>query len=232
MKLQFKDKPFDVQQLFVKDGFYPYYTYQKRKILFIGREALEIGGANYMELLYEAYLEDNIGGITLNRYKFHYTMLYITYAIEHGEYKWNNIPYASDFISEFAQPNGISNAFMNLSKFSNESGEWPADNDLIQTFLEASSKSQVNFFAKEIDLLSPGIIIGMNHGERMKYLGTFSSQKMYNGKDVCFQYLHTPSGKSYPYLDCWHFSSRKTFETDIFNPIIEALLDNNIITSS
>lgn len=219
-----------IEDFFVTDGFYPYYTYQKKRILFIGREALEIGGANYMEFLYEAYQEKRIGNKTLNQHKFHSTMLYLTYAIEHEVYKWEEIPYADEFISEFAQPEGISNAFMNLSKFSNESGCWAADNNLIDSFISASIQSPVNLFATEIDLLAPDIIFGMNFSERMKCLGNFESPKMYGNCDVCFQTLITPSGKTYPYLDCWHFSAPgKKTETDIFNPVIEALQDNGII---
>ena len=36
-----------ISEIFVSDGFYPYYTNQKVKVLFIGREALEIAGTNY-----------------------------------------------------------------------------------------------------------------------------------------------------------------------------------------
>ena len=119
---------------------------------------------------------------------------------------------------------------MNLSKFSNESGRWAADNNLIDSFIKASMKSPINFFATEIDLLAPDIIFGMNFSERMNCLGKFESPKMYGNNDVCFHTLTTPSGKTYPYLDCWHFSapSKKT-GTDIFNPVIEALQDNGII---
>lgn len=231
LKIQLGNEYSDnMDDLFVSDGFYPYYTFQKKKILFIGREALEIGGYNYMELLYESYMRKRIGNKTLNQYRFHSTMLYLTYAIEHEIYKWNEIPYADEFISEFAQPSGISNAFMNLSKFSNESGDWVADRNLIDTFISASSRSPVNLFAAEIDLLSPDIIFGMNFAERMQCLGIFESPKMYGDNDVCFQILRTPSGKTYPYLDCWHFSAPgKNTENNIFNPAMEALKDNGII---
>ena len=42
-----------ISEIFVSDGFYPYYTNQKVKVLFIGREALEIAGTNYQESLYK-----------------------------------------------------------------------------------------------------------------------------------------------------------------------------------
>lgn len=150
LKVRLGDKcPGNIDELFVSDGFYPYYTSQKKKILFIGREALEIGGCNYMEFLYEAYQEKRIGSKTLNQHKFHSTMLYLTYAIEHAVYKWEEIPYADEFISEFAQPGGISNAFMNLSKFSNGSGSWASDYNLIDLFISASIQSPVDFLLQK-----------------------------------------------------------------------------------
>ena len=51
LKEQLPNESCNIERLFVSDGFYPYYTSQKKKILFIGREALGIGGWNYMELL-------------------------------------------------------------------------------------------------------------------------------------------------------------------------------------
>lgn len=164
----------NISEIFVTDGFYPYYTYQKIKILFIGREALEIAGTNYQELLYGAYLDNKIGSKTLNAHQFHSTMIYIAYALEHKEYNWHNIPYADEIINEFAKKDGFSFAFMNLSKFSNESGDWSADNELINSFIDLSNKSKENFFSSEIDLLNPDIIIGMNFGDWAECLGSFS----------------------------------------------------------
>lgn len=42
LKEQLPNESCNIEKLFVSDGFYPYYTSQKKKILFIGREALEI----------------------------------------------------------------------------------------------------------------------------------------------------------------------------------------------
>ncbi|MGM9833093.1 MAG: hypothetical protein ACI31A_05330 [Candidatus Limisoma sp.] len=219
-------------EIFVTDGFYPYYTNQKVKVLFIGKEALEIGGANYQQLLYSAYLENQIGSKTLNAHRFHSTMLYIAYALEKMEYDWHCIPYAKDFIEDFARENGISFAFMNISKFSNESGEWCADKRLIQEFIDLSLKSNENFFGSEIDLLHPDIIIGMNFGDLKNCLGTFSEIQGFYGDnwDVSVYHLTTQSGKEYLYFDTWHFSSpRKSPERDIFNPLMDALRAYSII---
>lgn len=221
-----------IPEIFVTDGFYPYYTNQKVKILFIGREALEIAGANYQEFLYGAYLDNRIGSKTLNAHPFHSTMLYIAYALEHKEYNWHNIPYASEFINEFAKKDGVSFAFMNLSKFSNESGQWVADDELINHFIDLSLKSKENFFGSEIDLLNPDIIIGMNFGGWAECLGTFSEQQDYygNNSDVRVCHLITQSGKEYPYFDTWHFSAPcKSPSRDIFYPLLDALKAQLII---
>lgn len=221
----------DLSEMFVTDGFYPYYTNQKVKILFIGREALRIAGTNYQEVLYGAYLDNRIGSKTLNAHQFHSTMIYIAYALENKEYDWHNIPYADEIINEFAKQNGFSFAFMNLSKFSNESGGWVADNELISNFIDLSLKSKENYFGSEIDLLNPDIIIGMNFGGWDDCLGSFSESEYYgdNG-DVSVRRLKTQSGKEYLYVDTWHFSAPgKSPCRDIFNPLIEALKAKSII---
>lgn len=222
----------NISELFVTDGFYPYYTTQKVKVLFIGREALEIAGTNYQELLYGAYVENRIGSKTLNAHQFHSTMIYIAYALEHKEYNWHNIPYADEIINKFAKKDGFSFAFMNLSKFSNESGEWVADNELINSFIDLSLRAKENFFGSEIDLLNPDIIIGMNFGSWVECLGSFSERQDYYGNngDVRVCRLKTQSGKEYPYFDTWHFSAPgKSPSRDIYYPLLDALEAQSII---
>ena len=57
-------------ELFVEDGFYPFYTQQSVKILFIGREALGMAGLNYVKTLFEAYKTNSVGEKSLDEYKF------------------------------------------------------------------------------------------------------------------------------------------------------------------
>lgn len=90
---------------------------------------------------------------------------------------------------------------MNLSKFSNESGQWVADGELINHFIDLSLKSKENFFGSEIDLLNPDIIIGMNFGAGRNALGLSEQQDYYgNNSDVRVCHLITQSGKEYPIL--------------------------------
>lgn len=218
--------------MYVKDGFYPEYSKQPIKVLFIGKESLEIGGQDYISLIFDAYHNKKVGSTHLNRYQFHSTMLYISYALKHEIYEWSEMPYATEFVDEFGKPNGCSFAFMNFSKLSNESGQWQADEELIDTFTRLSKNPNCDYFAKEIGLLNPDIIIGMNlGGSRMRHLGNFTDIKYYGSNDdVCFQTLTTYDGNKYTYLDVWHFSAlRKSPKRDIFTPIIDSLRDNSII---
>lgn len=195
-----KNSVSDLSSLYVSDGFYPYYTHQKIKILFIGKESLEVSG-DYIEELFKAIKLGKIGDKTLNEHKFHALMLYVVYGLQHNCLDYNNIPCATEISKNFATPNGISYAFMNLSKFSNESGHWISDDALIDSFLRISSMSPENYFAKEIEILNPDLIIGMNLNEdekkdRYKFLGELKCPTHYGDKgQVCAQKLITHHGE-------------------------------------
>lgn len=78
-----------IKQLYITDGFYPEYTQQNKKILFIGKEGLELGGNDYIEKLFTAYQTKFIGETyprPINSYQFHSTMLYIAYAVNYKVY--------------------------------------------------------------------------------------------------------------------------------------------------
>lgn len=208
-------------ELFVEDGFYPFYSQQPVKILFVGREALGMAGLNYVKTLFEAYKANSVGGKSLDEYKFHRLLFYIAYGIIHRETDWAKIPYASELAANFGTQNGISFAFMNLSKFSNESDSWEADNLLIDSFLEKSQKSKENLFNKEIELLSPDLIITMNLEGRINFLGEITERQ--NGNDVDFMKLKADS-RQIPLLNTWHFASpNKSEYQNYYKPIVETL---------
>ena len=222
-----KNSVSDLSSLYVSDGFYPYYTHQKIKILFIGKESLEVSG-DYIEELFKAIKLGKIGDKTLNEHKFHALMLYVVYGLQHNCLDYNNIPCATEISKNFATPNGISYAFMNLSKFSNESGHWISDDALIDSFLRISSMSPENYFAKEIEILNPDLIIGMNLNEdekkdRYKFLGELKYPTHYGNKgQVCAQKLITRY-REYNFIDCYHFSApNKKWDEDYYSPIVTA----------
>lgn len=219
----------DLSRLYVPDGFYPYYTHQKVRMLFLGRESLDMSGANYIETMFKAIKAKVIGGKHINKHQFHRLMLCITHGLQQNCMEYKDIPYASEISDSFATPLGISFAFMNLSKFSNDSSNWNRDDKLIDEFLKISSKSNKNYFAEEINLLNPDLIISMNLNEdekkdRHKFLGTLKNPSYYgNNKQVCAQILMTQYGE-YKFLDCFHFSApTKKDEIDFYLPIVEAI---------
>ena len=97
-ELQLQDK---VQQLmaewqkksadecFTSDGFYPYYTQQAIKVLFVGREGIGPARCNYIEVLLHAYRQNRIGNKSVNGHAFHRRLLYMLYGIQHCSPEWS-----------------------------------------------------------------------------------------------------------------------------------------------
>ena len=105
----------------VFDGFYPYYFSQPERLLFVGRESRQIAGFNYIDLLSGAYRErKQISSRSLDADRFHSRILRIAYGILHGMPAWQDIPPASTIGDTVGSPAGLSFAFMNISKLSNE----------------------------------------------------------------------------------------------------------------
>ncbi len=213
-------------ELFVEDGFYPFYTQQPVKILFVGRETLGMAGLNYIDVLFDAYKSKIVGEKSIDGYKFHRLLFYIAYGIIHRETDWKKIPYASELADNFGTPSGISFAFMNLSKFSNESTSWEADNLLIDSFLEKSQKAKENLFNKEIELLSPDLIFTVNLEGRINFLGEITERQ--NGNDVDFMRLKAGT-RQIPLLNTWHFASpNKSDYQHYYKPIVETLQNHGL----
>jgi len=206
----------------VFDGFYPHYFRQNKRILFIGREALEIADLNYLEVLYECYRgkEKRIGNQPLNKHKFHARMIHIAYGIVHDKPLWQDIPYASEIGDTFGMPSGLSFAFMNISKLSNESGGWAADWGLINTAFRLSTEGR-NFIQEEIAILDPHIIITMGLGDKITALGRLTN---IHASEKAKTYWLDHSGRRALLIDTWHFSApRKKAVTDYHDPIRDAI---------
>lgn len=206
---------------FVSDGFFPYFTSQKKKILFLGRESIGTSGKNYLE-----FLKDDLYPKGINGYSFHYLMFYIAYGLNHNAAAWQNIPYADDLMKSFCKDDGISFAVMNLSKLANECGEWEANNPVITKFVEESQKSNVNFFDREIEIINPDIVVGMNLPAcGFDYTKLFSKCKWIDHiEDDVGIYEITINNEKKILLDTFHFSAPgKSPEKDIYIPICKAL---------
>jgi hypothetical protein len=221
--------------LFVPDGFFPYYTHQKIKILFLARESRNIGGINYIDILYDAYKENRISGKSINvmSNKFHSLQMYLTYAALHNDimqYSDPKLPYASEIAKSFATNDGPSFAFMDLSKLSSESDVYSANWAQIDKFVEYSSnetskKYSPNFFAEELSLLKPDIIIGMNLSNKYDLFGKRSYIKEFGKENqVCAYTLETTMGDKYFLLDSFHFSApSKDINDDYMVPIMSGI---------
>ncbi|MGI2002339.1 hypothetical protein [Shewanella frigidimarina] len=205
----------------VFDGFFPYYSNQKCKVLFIGRESLGLTGENYIDLMHHAYTQDKkIGNKTLNQHQFHALMMHISYGLNNDCCDWSSIPEATKIADSFATDNGISFAFMNLSKLSNESDDWKADWQLIDSFTDALNSSPENYFSKQIDAVNPDIILTMNLESRLKILGNFDVIEY--GGNASYYYLQTKT-KKYLVIDLFHFSAVKDSKSCFYEPVLNGI---------
>ena len=144
---------------FTTDGFYPYYTAQKYRILFVGRESRCLTGYDYITKLYEGYKQNRIGNDHINRDMFHRRLLKIAYGLLNDFPEWKNVPSAQNITASFATPNGISFAFMNISKISNENQEYQSNWGNINKSINDAICGAKNYIKSEIELLAPDIII-------------------------------------------------------------------------
>lgn len=210
---------------FVTDGFHPYYLNQNVKILFVGRESRGISGCDNMRVLFQAYKNKRIGKQHINSNLFHKRMLYIAYGLNNGMCDWtNDIPYADIIAEKFGTSNGISFAFMNLSKFSNESDEWQSNWSMIGKSADASNSGVANYIHEEISILSPDLIITMNLGEHLPVLGAVTP--ITPGKPVG-TYWYNESARKTLLLDTFHFTALKKHDiNDFYAPICDAMREH------
>lgn len=213
---------------FVADGLYPYFSEQNKKILFIGRESLGLSGCDYIEALYDDYKKGRIDDDSINSYKFHSLMFYLSWAINNSFPDWKTIPYASELADQFAIQGGFSFAFMNLSKFSNESDSWQADWALIDSFIDVSKHPTKNFFNEQIRLVNPDIIITMNLQGRLQALGSLDVIDHTSNANICC-YLLSVDGKKIPLYDMFHFSApNKKGDGNYYTPLKTAMTDGDL----
>jgi hypothetical protein len=214
----------------VFDGFYPHYFSQKKRILFIGREARDISGFNYLELLYRAYRVTKLIGVQhLNVSKFHSRMIYIAYGIMNGMPAWQDIPDAKKIGDTFGDLDGLSFAFMNISKFSNDSINWPSDWDVINASHEHSTQAR-NFNREAVAILEPHIVITMNLGDKIVSLGQLTDIQ---STGLVESYWLDSNGHRSLLINTWHFSApRKKAVTDYYIPICDAIRHSEAILVS
>lgn len=212
------------------DGFYPHYLKQKKRILFIGRENRDLCGANYIDNLYQAIKNNNIGGGSVKSSAFHKRMLYVTYAILYNEFEWDNIPDAipGELLDDFGTTN-LSYAFMNLSKIgnadnkNNASANWELINESVRL-----SVAEHNYIQKEILLLNPNFIITMGLGDDiLTKLGKIITSD--RSDESVSKYSIKMHNKKFNVYDTWHFSKPMSDIRDLLKPLQKCLKRDKII---
>lgn len=204
----------------VFDGFYPYFSKQSCKVLFIGRESLGLTGDHYLDLLHGCYKAGRLGDKSLNQSQFHALMLRIAYGLNNNCCSWDDIPTATEIANAFATADGISFAFMNLSKFSNESDDYQADWPLIDSFINSFTNEKENHFNKQIEIINPDIIVTMNLEKRLGALGERTSLE-YTPNAAYFRLKC--ADRDILLMDLHHFSAVKTHEEAFYRPILNGI---------
>ena len=208
---------------FVTDGLFPAYSRQHPKILFVGRETLDIMGQSYIDIFLPAIRNKWVGGKHLERHPFFRRMLKITYGLTHNCLAWKDIPSAKVIADTFATPNGVSFAFMNLSKLSHEYADnpsWQADWSNINRFVEKTLECRQNYFQQEIEILDPDIIVTMNLEPFLSAFGDISLQESIPSANIYTLHLQS---RCIPVFDCWHFACfNKPDNEGFYLPICEA----------
>ena len=113
----------------------------------------------------------------------------------------------------------ISWAFINLSKFSNETDNWQTDYS--GRYLPFVNDDYNRCCLKEqISILQPHLIIGSNVGELKDVLGYEDCDTT---EKECFYYPPTPDGCFPPFLDCYHFAAIKGDENGFYIPVCKVI---------
>ena len=207
----------------VSDGFYPNYTRQPVKILFMGRESYDLTGWDYIEVFINHYLNGKTGPKggqrNINRDRFHKMLIQVAYGIIHQK-TWNETPSAAEICENRGIFDRVSFAFMNLSKLSNENttpGHRGTDWNLVNTSLNMTL-NKGNLILQEITALDPDLIVCMNF-ERDRLCRVFGNDlKIFDNE--WFKYHLDIKGKKILLLDQSHFSAtRGISEQEIFDGI-------------
>ncbi|MDR2509649.1 MAG: hypothetical protein LBC77_03280 [Spirochaetaceae bacterium] len=220
-------------EYFCADGFYPYYFSQKKRVLFIARETVELSGSDYIPVLLRAYHENNIGGKSVNAALLHARLMYLAYGIlQDKKIPYDKLPQASEIAARFGTHEGISFAYMDLSKYSNDNVDAGShcDTPLMLSFLRDSHLDKRNFVREEIELLEPDVILTMNlwgcglpADILESALGRITEIDGQSYQPHAALNALTVNGKQTPLIDLFHFASRKSTETAFYEPVMQIM---------
>ena len=206
------------QNDFCYDGFYPFYTQQKVKVLFIGQESYGMGGCNYIEAFHQVmqrgYFND---GTSTNKSSFHRRIFYIAYGILKDFPAWQDVPYPTGYKDKVFTNDGISFAFMNISKISPDCYYRHTDwTDVMRSVREGAS-----YIKKEVELLAPDILITMSFiGNQEIRQALFDGCEPIDTSNPNVHVYRARNGKkTFLVLDTWHFSALKKEFNCYYKPI-------------
>lgn len=218
---------------FARDGFFPGYFNQEKKVCFIGRETRKIGGFDFRETTKEYFSYDFSSNNNWWRH-----ILYIVYGIKtKGKYTYEAIPTVNEILEEMMEKNDYGFACINISKFSNDDvNKWQTNKALVHRFLEDSQLDKTNFFEKELEILDPDVIITANlwDGEiDYEFLNlclpkdNFSETKnlSYKKENIAEYGKYNLNGRMIDFIDLYHFSAIKSDKYCYYNPVMEILFN-------
>ena len=131
-------------------------------------------------------------------------MLYMLYGIQHGFPAWKDVPSADELARSFATADGLSCAFLNLSKISNERETYQTDWEVLKASLEPSEP----FLKREMELLNPDVIISANVS--LSEAGAFRSEPVLLRKhpeDLLDIHRCELNGRTIYWFNTFHFSA-------------------------
>jgi hypothetical protein len=214
---------------FCTDGFFPGYCGQRKKILFIGRDPVDgMKKKGWVETVFDEYQSGKTGTSP-----FHPRLLYLARGILEdfflpGRY---DSPSSSEIAKNIGKEGGISFAFMDFSKYVDDT---TLSKDLVEKFIEHSNFRNTRFFKREIEILSPDIILTMNLWDMG--IETETIQEVFeddiepvkvewhtDNSTACLREMEIKS-KKIPVIDLYHFSAtNKGTEEHFYEPVKEII---------
>ncbi len=226
------------EECFAGDGFFPgYFSTEKKRILFIGRETRSIGGygINFVDSSI-AFFKNAHNLDEKNRLKnsnsFWRHILKIIYGIQNNGILYKEIPSSVEIADLMLKQNNFGFAVINISKYSNDSKiKWQLNTKLANRFLKDSDLQETNFFKRELQILEPDIIIAANlwnAGFEDEYLELcLPRPNKYKTKNSIEYWDYNLDGKksNIKVINTYHFSARKSDKDCFYNPIRKILFE-------
>ena len=216
---------------FTTDGFFPGYWQQKTKILIIARETRYNAGQNIITNTINNWKE---GKYLPTNNSFWGKIIDLIYGIQNqGIIPFEKLPKTTDIAQNMIKSNNYGFAFMEVSKYSNDSDTGGSkDKKLINQFLIDSELQKRNFIAEEIDILEPNLILTANLWDgtinNFDFESTFENWEVI--KDIprkAILYETTIHGKKYRLIDLYHFSAVLSEKEYFYEPVMNLLLISN-----